>query len=67
MKSHLEFTLGQPYGKVLSSTGNSLAEIIKNINTMHGHIKTAYFAEVYTASVIENKNRKWQLNVYEIS
>jgi hypothetical protein len=36
----------QAYGKVLSSAGNSLKEILTNINTMHGHIKMGYFSEV---------------------
>ena len=39
----------QPYGKVLSSAGNSLKEILTNINTMHGHIKMGYFSEVCTS------------------
>ncbi len=39
----------QPYGKVLSSAGNSLKEILTNINTMHGHIKMGYFSEVHTS------------------
>jgi hypothetical protein len=38
----------QAYGKVLSSAGNSLKEILTNINTMHGHIKMGYFSEVCT-------------------
>jgi hypothetical protein len=36
----------QPYGKVLYSAGNSLKEILANINTTHGHIKLGYFPEV---------------------
>jgi len=39
----------QPYGKVLSSAGNSLKEILTNINTMHGHIKMGYFSEVHAS------------------
>jgi hypothetical protein len=35
----------QPYGKVLYSAGNSLKEILANINTTHGHIKLGYFPE----------------------
>jgi hypothetical protein len=41
----------QPYGKVLSSAGNSLKEILTNINTMHGHIKIGYFSEVDSLSL----------------
>jgi hypothetical protein len=49
VRTHFALRL-QPYGKVLSSAGNSLKEILTNINTMHGHIKMGYFSEVPSPS-----------------
>lgn len=52
------------YGKVLSSAGNSLKEILTNINTMHGHIKMGYFSEMRppTFRITREKANKMQLH-----
>jgi len=52
------YLIGQPYGKVLSMVGDSMAQVLDNINTMHGHIKLAHFKEVPSSSCLACCSRK---------
>jgi len=58
------FVKSTTYGNVLHSAGNTLAEILTHINTMHGHIKFSYFPEMRPPvfRVTQNKENSLRLH-----